>query len=184
MSDTGAGDPTGLSLADLRAERSALQDADDVVSYLRRAAQARLDLARAEAARRVLAAQGVVEAVDPDISGELRRVLSNQLRPRTPASGAPRPPREERFDMGDDERARELDQICADLGFSRLGGLSDDDLSGLIGALEAFERAISDDRRQRFERIDALSAELARRYRDGEVDVDALFSDGNGNDPQ
>jgi len=50
--------------------------------------------------------------------------------------------------------------------------------------LEAFERAISDDRRQRFERIDALSAELARRYRDGEVDVDSLFTDGNGNDPQ
>ena len=55
MSDTGAGDPTALSLTDLRAERSALQDADDVVSYVRRAAQARLDLARAEAARRVLA---------------------------------------------------------------------------------------------------------------------------------
>ena len=86
MSDTGPSDPTALSLTDLRAERSALQDADDVVSYVRRAAQARLDIARAEAARRVLAAQGVVEAVDPDISGELRRVLSNQLRPRGPAT--------------------------------------------------------------------------------------------------
>ena len=184
MSDTGPIDPASLSLADLRAERSALQDADDVVSYVRRAAQARLDLARAEAARRVLAAQGVVEAVDPDISGELRRVLSNQLRPRTTSTGAPRPPREERFDRGDDERALELDRICADNGFSRLGGLTDDELSALVAALESFERAISDDRRQRFERIDALSAELARRYRDGEVDVDSLFADGNGNDPQ
>ena len=86
--------------------------------------------------------------------------------------------------MGDDERALELDRICADNGFSRLGGLTDDELSVLVAALESFERAISDDRRQRFERIDALSAELARRYRDGEVDVDSLFADGNGNDPQ
>ena len=86
--------------------------------------------------------------------------------------------------MGDDERALELDRICADNGFSRLGGLTDDELSALVAALESFERAISDDRRQRFERIDALSAELARRYRDGEVDVDSFFADGNGNDPQ
>ena len=86
--------------------------------------------------------------------------------------------------MGDDERALELDRICADHGFSRLSGLTDDELTTLVSALEGFERAISDDRRQRFERIDALSAELARRYRDGEVDVDSLFSDGNGNDPQ
>ena len=55
MSDTGPIDPASLSLADLRAERSALQDADDVVSYVRRAAQARLDLARAEAALGLIA---------------------------------------------------------------------------------------------------------------------------------
>jgi hypothetical protein len=34
------------------------------------------------------------------------------------------------------------------------------------------------DRRARFDRLDALSAELVRRYRDGEADVDALLTEG------
>jgi hypothetical protein len=33
---------------------------------------------------------------------------------------------------------------------------------------------VSTDRRARFDRLDALSAELVRRYRDGEADVDSL----------
>ena len=37
-------DPTSLPLAELRELRTALQQRDDVVSYARRVAQARLDL--------------------------------------------------------------------------------------------------------------------------------------------
>ena len=41
-------DPTTLSLEELRAARAELQHEDDVVSYARRVAQARLDLIKAE----------------------------------------------------------------------------------------------------------------------------------------
>ena len=36
---------------------------------------------------------------------------------------------------------------------------------------------MSDDRRARFDKLDALSAELVRRYRDGEASVDGLLED-------
>jgi len=45
-------DPQSLSLDELRAMRNALQAEDDVVSYVRRVAQARVDLVRAERLRR------------------------------------------------------------------------------------------------------------------------------------
>ena len=40
-----------------------------------------------------------------------------------------------------------------------------------------FEQRVSHDRRERFDRLDALSAELVRRYRDGEASVDSLLED-------
>ena len=51
----------------------------------------------------------------------------------------------------------------------------DDELSGLEHELTAFERRVSDDRRDRYDRLDALSAELVRRYREGEATVDGLL---------
>ncbi len=47
-----AADPQSLTLDELRQVRNQLQSDDDVVSYVRRVAQARLDLVRAEANRR------------------------------------------------------------------------------------------------------------------------------------
>ena len=45
-------DPQSLSLPALRSLRTELQQLDDAISYVRRLAQARLDLARAEMKRR------------------------------------------------------------------------------------------------------------------------------------
>lgn len=168
-------DLRALSLGDLRAQRSQLQDDDDRVSYVRRAAQARLDLVRAELDRR-RANAGERSPRDPDLSGELRRVLSQQL---TGPGGGARPPREDRDDIADGPLVAELDQLCADHGFHLVGsdqGLDDAELQALAEALEAFERRVSADRRERFEMIDALGAELLRRYREGEASVDGLLA--------
>ena len=69
----------------------------------------------------------------------------------------------------------ELDAICAEHGFSRIEDLSVNELSRLDDRLTGFERRVSDDRRERYDRLDALSAELVRRYRDGEASVDGLL---------
>ena len=156
-------DPRSLSLDELRSLRNKLQAEDDVVSYVRRVAQARVDLVRAEQHRRERGERS------EDLSSELRVVLSTHL-----TSGAPRPPRPVE-DLGENELSNELDRICAEHGFSRLEELTPDEMNALERELTAYERRVSDDRRERFDRLDALSAELVRRYRDGEASVDGLL---------
>jgi hypothetical protein len=164
MTTTTSPDPASLTLPELRLLRQQLQHDDDVVSYARRVAQARLDLVRAEAARRTA-------ADDSDASGELRTVLSQHL-----TGGPARPPRPTE-DLSDDPLAVELDEICAEGGLGRLRSLDDTELEELLVAIGDFEARVSSDRRERFDRLDALSAELVRRYRDGEADVDSLLEE-------
>ncbi|MGE5210975.1 MAG: hypothetical protein ACM3MM_06900, partial [Acidobacteriota bacterium] len=84
-----------------------------------------------------------------------------------------RPPRPTE-DLSDHPLAVELDEICASHGLGRLKSLDDAELTSLVDAVAEFEARVSSDRRARFERLDALSAELVRRYRDGEADVDSI----------
>ncbi len=156
-------DPHELTLDELRALRNELQSEDDVVSYVRRVAQARLDLVRAEAHRRERGES------HEDLSSELRVVLSSHL-----TGGPPRPPRPDE-NLDDNELSDRLDKVCAEYGFSRLEELTPSEIQALDGQLTAFERQVSDDRRERYERLDALSAELVRRYREGEASVDGLL---------
>ena len=100
-----ADDPTTLSLEELRDVRARLQHEDDVVSYARRVAQARLDLVHAESHRRERGDR------DGDLSSELRVVLSQHL-----TGGPARPPRPT-DDLSDDPLSLELD---ADLRRPRL----------------------------------------------------------------
>jgi hypothetical protein len=158
-------DPAALTLEQLRAARAALQHEDDVVSYARRVAQARLDLVRAELMHRERGDQPI------DLPSELRVVLSQQL-----TGGQARPPRPT-DDLSDDPLARELDAICTQHGFGRLEELENGQLTALTQALNDYERRVSADRRERFERLDALSAELVRRYRDGEASIDGLLEE-------
>ncbi|NDH48438.1 MAG: hypothetical protein EBX99_11510, partial [Acidimicrobiia bacterium] len=48
-------------------------------------------------------------------------------------------------------------------------------LAELESRLRAFETAQSEARRRLFDRIDSLTAELVRRYRDGGASVDTLL---------
>lgn len=156
-------DPRSLSLDDLRDMRNQLQSEDDVVSYVRRVAQARLDLVRAEMHRRERGQS------HEDLPTELRVVLSSHL-----TGGASRPPRPVE-DLDDNQLSDQLDAVCAEHGFSRLEELLPSQLEHLESQLTAFERKVSDDRRERYDRLDALSAELVRRYREGEASVDGLL---------
>jgi hypothetical protein len=155
-------DPASLSLAELRGLRTELQQQDDVVSYARRVAQARLDLVKSELARR---------ASDGKVSDEVTDVLSQHL-----TGGPARPPRPTE-DLSDDELSSELDAICAAHHYGRVEELDEAELAQLADAIGAFEQRVSQDRRARFDKLDALSAELVRRYRDGEATVDSLLDD-------
>ena len=149
-------DPTALDLDQLRARRLELQQLDDVVSYVRRVAQARADLARSELDRR----SGGDAA---ELTNDLRGVLSDRL-----LAGSDRPPRPAE-DFSGHPRAIELDRLCAEHGFGRLSELDPDELAALVAALDDFEQRVSAERRDFFARLDELTEELVRRYREDGV---------------
>lgn len=156
-------DPRQLTLVELRALRAKLQNDDDAVSYVRRLAQARLDLLQAEKRRR---AEG-----DPhQLSDELSNILSAHL-----TGGVPRPPRPAE-DFSSHPLAEQFDALADRTGDQDLSALSSDELDRYADALYEFEQARSHERRELFTRIDQLSAELVRRYRDGEAEIDSLLA--------
>ncbi len=183
-------DLAALPLDELRRRRADLQRVDDVVSYVRRVAQARIDIVRAEAARRTPSSpdsgeaeqqathdtvtdtsQGAVHDPDGGVPNELRDVLSKHL-----TGGTARPPRP--VDGIDDHPlVDELDAVAAEHGFSRIEQLDRAGLGALDAALTVFEQRVSADRRVRHEQLDALSSELVRRYRDGEASFDHLMDE-------
>jgi hypothetical protein len=157
-------DPRSLPLPELRALRADLQHQDDVVSYVRRVAQARLDLVRAEMS-------GRRAGDDETLTHQLPTILGARL-----TGGPARPPRPA-DDFSDHPLAVELDHLCDDAGTSDLPSLDDDELARYLQALVEFESVRSVERKELFGRIDALSDELVRRYRDGEAKVDGLLDD-------
>ena len=157
-------DASSLPLDDLRALRSELQQRDDVVSYVRRLAQARLDFVRAEMRNRS-------EGTERDISGEIPHILGAHL-----TGGAARPPRPA-DDFSSHPLALELEALCDEACSTDLPAMSHEELATYAGRLHDFEQLRSNERRDLFVRLDALSAELVRRYRDGEANIDGLLVD-------
>jgi hypothetical protein len=156
-------DPRQLSLVELRALRAKLQNDDDAVSYVRRLAQARLDLVHAEKRRRV---DGGTESLSDDLTS----ILSTHL-----TGGAPRPPRPA-TDFSTHPLAEQFDALMDHAGDNDLSSLTSEELLAYADALHEFEQARSHERRELFTRIDELSAELVRRYRDGEANVEGLLA--------
>jgi len=140
----------------LRARRHELQRLDDAVSYVRRVAQARGDLARAELARRD--APDAPQRGDDD--AELRDVLADRL-----LAGDSRPPRPVE-DHSDDPLAVELDTLCAEHGFGRLDELARGEIEQLVAALDEFEQGVSTRRQAIFTELDGLTETLVERLHD------------------
>ncbi len=124
------------------------------MSYVRRVAQGRADLARAELARR--------SGGEPDteLTDDLRGVLADRL-----LSGSDRPPRPAE-DFSEHPRAVELDRLCAEHGFGRLSELDPGEIAALADVLDDFERRVSAERHDLFTQLDELTDELVRRYQD------------------
>lgn len=145
------------SVADIRAERNALQAEEDAISFVRRLAQGRLDLVRDEQRRRESGSdQPAVSLAD-----RLADVFGQQH-----GGGSARPPRETTV-PSDHPLVKELDELSAHFQFESMETLDDAALDELGDALTLFEKSSSQQRHQLFERIDALTAELVQRVREG-----------------
>jgi hypothetical protein len=162
------GDLTERSLDDVRTMRTECQSVESGLSYLRRLVQGRLDVVEAELERR--RAGG-----DPsDLStllGRLPEILSDRVRS---ASGGRLIEVTAPADI-EGAMADELDDIVAAGHLDALPAASDASLAEMRDRLEVLERTVSSRRRDVFGRIDALQAELIRRYRSGEANVETLL---------
>ena len=90
--------------------------------------------------------------------------------------GSSRPPRETNI-SADHELVVELERLCERVGFGELRTLDDDALESAIAEIEKFELARSAERKSLFAKIDALTTELVKRYKDGGANVDTLLTD-------
>lgn len=146
-----------MSLADVRARRRELQAEEDAVSFVRRLAQGRLDLVIDEERRRASGSP----ASDKSVTERLAEVFGQQH-----GGGSARPPRETTVSP-DYELLVQLDQLSDEFRFAELELLADDELAALRDALALFEQLCSGRRHELFQEIDALTAELVKRLRDG-----------------
>jgi hypothetical protein len=158
-------DLSTLSLDEVRARRAALQSDEVGLSYLRRLVQGRLDIVAAAARNRGGSMSSLVDEL-PGILGEHVHAPGTGRLPTLMAPSA-----------DDEARLRaELDAVVAPEILTALDRLDDDELADLVDRLNAFEREISERRRDVHRDIDALQAELTRRYKTGEADVESLLT--------
>jgi len=160
-------DLTALSMDELRAKRAEGQAVEVGLSYLRRLAQGRLDIVAAEQRRRA-------EGGDPPDAEHLVESLSDILGDHLMAPGNGRLPQLMTPDLSEIDTS-ELDAIAGAGRFRNLTECSDADLAELVERLSAYEADVSAKRRAIFEQIDALQAEITRRYKTGEASVESLL---------
>lgn len=158
-----------LALPDLRDRRAQAEQEETDLSYLRRLAQGRLDILRAETARR----RGETEG---DLVDALPQILAEGE--RSPAHGMGRHVVVEPSRV--DSQRRWIEALVADTDVTDLDNRSDEEVADAVARLEAAEATVSRTRKAVQQVMDTCSAEVTRRYRDGEADVaDLLAAEGS-----
>ncbi len=163
-----AADVSSLDLSELRARRALAEQEEVDLSYARRLLQGRLDLLRAEVTHR---AAGGGRAADPRTDSQLARDLATTLADASPRQdhGLGRHVSADPSRVGEHRRAAE--QAVADVRASNPAALAQPELAAAIARLEEFEQRISENRHQVQVIMDRLTADMTRRYRDGEANV-------------
>ncbi|MFF8596770.1 aerial mycelium formation protein [Streptomyces sp. NPDC015220] len=173
-------DLTVPSLPELRSLRRQAQRDEADLSYVRRLLQGRIDILGAELARRGSGAgagtepaaglTSVVHAGAGPVVERLAEILRDApARQRSSARhvtlGTPH----------SEEYRRLAAEMLGEVELSDLSARTDLELGAAMGRLVRYEQQVSR-RRQRLQRTaDDCSAEIARRYRDGEAQVDDLL---------
>ena len=162
------GDLSTRPMDEVRSMRAACQEVETGLSLLRRLVQGRLDIVGVELQRR---ADGGDPGDLPDLIARLPEVLSD----RTHAPGVGRLPQMMTPGELPADLESELESIVSAGHLADLPSVDDAALRTMADQLAAFEEKVSGHRSALFERIDALQAEITRRYKTGEASVDSLL---------
>jgi hypothetical protein len=159
-------DLSTLSMDELRQLRADAEQEETDASYVRRLLQGRIDIVQFELASR----RG-------ETTGDL---VSNLARILTADEGTPAGPR----GLGRhatlepsrvDEHRRQVEALVADVGLSDVSARTDDELESALASYQGEEQRMSTLRKQLQVLMDGCSAEVTRRYRQGEVDVSSAL---------
>ncbi|MER6916862.1 ABC transporter substrate-binding protein [Streptomyces sp. NPDC000594] len=161
-------DLRALRLPELRILRRESQRDEADLSYVRRMLHGRIDILRAELARRTDDRTPLVRSLVVDRLSEILADAPSRHR---------RPARHVTLCTPQNEEYRRIAaDMLADVELSDLSARTDEELHAGMGRLGRYEQQISR-RRQLLQRTaDDCSAEIARRYREGEAQVDDLLT--------
>ncbi|GGX98942.1 RsiG family protein [Streptomyces minutiscleroticus] len=156
-----------LGLEELRALRRDAQRDEADLSYVRRLLQGRVDILRAELKRR----GGLAEPVrEPSVVDRLSEILADT--PARQRSSA----RHVTVGTPEGEEYRRLaEEMLAEVELSDLTARTDAELNTALRRLERYEQRVSRSRQELQRTADDCSTEIARRYREGEAQVDDLL---------
>jgi hypothetical protein len=155
-----------VSLEELRAMRTEAEQEETDLSYLRRLLQGRMDILRAEVARRA-GGEGGASLIDllPGILAD----DGGQSAPRGMGRHATTEP--SRADL----HRRYVEALVADVDLSDPTGHDDASLGRVLDILEREEATVSSNRKAVQVIMDRCTAEITRRYRDGDANVADLL---------
>lgn len=153
------------TLDELRGMRDDCREEETRLSYARRVLQARLDIARAEQARR----RG--DEPPPSLVDGLPEILADEVSHR---SGQPHARLSPVYAPTDEGRRAE-DRLSEDATIGSVPDLDDAGLDALVDRLQGEETSLSSLRRTVLEALDRLQGELVARYRE-HADLDDILS--------
>ncbi len=149
------------SIEDLRAMRDECREGENELSFERRLCQARIDILTAELERRLGGTQGGLLERLPEILATEANAGASTLPSRAPDLSIPR---------NADVPRRRVEEIVGEQTLARLSQISEDEIRGIIRSLADHEKIVSARRKRVHEVMDAIQAEIVRRYASGEAD--------------
>ncbi|WP_394814897.1 RsiG family protein [Streptomyces millisiae] len=156
-------DLRALRLAELRELRRSAQREEADLSFVRRLLQGRIDILEAERRRRIAPEVGLLDQLPRILADPPSRQRSSarHVTLSTPAS---------------EEYRRLAEEMLGEVELSDLSGLNDEVLHNALARLARWEAEVSRRRQALHRTADGCGAEIARRYREGEAQVDDLLS--------
>jgi uncharacterized protein YidB (DUF937 family) len=159
-----------LQMTEVRERRDESQEAADVLSYLRRLVQGRLDIVHADLERRAGGEPG-------DLAALVERLEKGEIIAEgTRAGGLGRLPATFGAAATDGWISQELDQIVNADRLVSLPDIGDEQVRELADQLVALERKVSAQRNALHDVANRLQEEIVRRYKSGEATVDSLLT--------
>lgn len=155
-------DLDALQLPQLRLLRRSAQREEADLSYVRRLLQGRIDILRAELTRRTAPTSALLDLLPQILADGPSRHRSSA---RHVTLGTPH-----------GEEYRQLaEEMLGEVELSDLTARTDEELRQAMARLVRYEQQVSRGRQSLQRTADECSAEIARRYREGEAQVDDLL---------